>query len=92
MINGIWDNKYVQELGIIDHCHELIELKNKIREIKAYRSLVSKESIIEDVQHSMDNEIMDMLLILEKWAEDRTDLKVKRENRFREKAVSEQNI
>ena len=30
MIDGKWTDSYVQELGILDHCVEVIELKNNI--------------------------------------------------------------
>ena len=84
MITGIWENSYVQELGIIDHCLEVIELKNEHRCSKAYKT-VKDRGIDDDIAACLQREMMDLYLILEKWAELKGELKQARTQRFEEK-------
>lgn len=89
MINGIWENKYVQELGIFDHCVEIIELKNKIRTLKPVKDTNHTFSATCHLtEEGLKKEMMDLYLILEKWAADKTELKFERENKFEIKTKS----
>lgn len=87
MINGIWENEYVQKLGIIDHCIEVLELNNEIRCLKAHKS-----TDIIKFNEGLNNEMMDLYLILEKWAYERQELKDKRIKRFLEKEMENNKI
>ena len=84
MITGIWENPYIQELGIIDHCHEIIVLKDGVRAFKAWKPEAAKE-MCEQTQACLQREMMDLYLILEKWAELKGELKQARIQRFEEK-------
>ncbi len=91
MIKGIWDNPYVQDLGIIDHCIEVLELKDQHRKVKAMKNMTTHQDTIDAVKGTLDGEMMDLFLILEKWAHNRPYLKSERLRKFEEKAVEENN-
>ena len=80
MITGIWENEYIQELGIFDHCYEVLELKNSLVTAKAM------DYMKEETKGQLARELMDLYLILEKWQEHKQWLKQKRIERFAEKA------
>ena len=87
MISGIWENTYVQELGILDHCVEIIELKNEIRRLKPLKEETWKRlENLEKLQNGLDKEMMDLYLILDKWAKTKVELKEQRAQKFKEKA------
>lgn len=86
MIEGKWTDSYVQELGILDHCVEIIELKNSIRRLKAKD--IGDQSTFVRVCNSvsqLEREMMDLYLILEVKFKDSSELKNARECRFRQK-------
>ena len=87
MISGIWENKYIQELGILDHCIEVIELKNEIRKLKPLKEEAWKRlENLEKLQNGLDKEMMDLYLILDKWAKTKHELKEQRLQKFKDKA------
>ena len=81
-ITGIWEVGYIQEFGILDHCQEVIVLKDRHRVAKAERT-----GLADTISRSLDNEMMDLYLILRKWAQNRKDLESERMDKFREKAA-----
>ena len=87
MIKGIWDNPYVRELGIIDHCIEVLELKDQHRKVKAMKNMYNHQETVDSIRGTLDGEMMDLFLILEKWAENKPYLKSERLRKFEEKAV-----
>lgn len=82
MIDGIWDNEYILELGIKDHCTEVLVLTDRLRIAKAEENTEKAET----VRRKLDGEMMDLHLMLDKWVSNRSGLKIKRLNRFIEKA------
>ena len=93
MISGIWENDYVQELGILDHCRELHTLKNKMTVLKVKLVIKSdKEEFeknlfdLERMKRTYENEMVDLYLILQKRFQYKQELINKRIQRFVEKA------
>jgi len=86
MIGGIWENPYVLELGILDHCHEIHVLKDGERSSKALRTLPGVPDMSVPNRIAMENEMMDLFLMLEKWSQDKPGLRKMREEKFLEKA------
>ena len=84
MIEGIWTDSYVQELGILDHCVEIIELKNSIRRLKALGDHSNLARACNTVSQ-LEREMMDLYLILEVKFKDSSELKNARECRFSQK-------
>lgn len=80
MINGIWDNEYVQMLGILDHCRETQVLYDTLRIEKA------RGHQLLPTGQALAREMMDLHLILERWAQNHSELKEERQARFAEKA------
>lgn len=79
MISGIWENKYIQELGIFDHCVEVIKLKNNIGDHSNLARACNTAQL--------EREMMDLYLILEVKFKDSSELKNAREMRFKEKEM-----
>ena len=90
MIEGKWTDSYVQELGILDHCVEVIELKNSIRRLKALGDHSNLARACNTVSQ-LEREMMDLYLILEVKFKDSLKKKNARECRFRQKE-KESNI
>jgi len=102
MISGIWDNEYVQKLGIMDHCNELQIIDAAIKGTKnAYGDLYERPlgSVdIEQLEASWEKEAMDLFIILSKRFEftvtslvsnnENYDFYKKRGQRFADKASS----
>jgi hypothetical protein len=86
MIEGKWTDPYTQELGILDHCVEVIELKNNVRRLKA---LGDQSNLIRacNTISQLEREMMDLYLILERKFKDSSELKNAREMRFKEKEM-----
>ena len=86
MIEGKWTDPYTQELGILDHCVEVIELKNNVRILKA---LGDQSNLIRacNTISQLEREMMDLYLILERKFKDSSELKNAREMRFKEKEM-----
>jgi hypothetical protein len=82
MISGIWDNEYVQMLGILDHIDEIRIIKDEIRRIK--NCTESKDTTI--AKSHLDNELADLYLLLEKYLSNKEDIVNEREDKFREKS------
>lgn len=60
MLNKTFESSYVQELGIYDHCVEVVRLKDDIRTLKA----VENYSAAHTMGVHMVKEMMDLCLIL----------------------------
>ncbi len=80
MIADIWEIKYVRTLGILDHCQEVLTLYDKIRVEKNLSGLNTK--CLED---SVEKEMIDLFLILEKHFEHNVALKEERLRKFSQK-------
>jgi isopenicillin N synthase-like dioxygenase len=70
-IGTIWESDYVCNLGIKDHCDELLAIDNEIKKDKSLRAMNLKEGercgmdeVVETLQSHFDAECMDLLLIL----------------------------
>lgn len=88
-LSGIWDNPYVQQLGIIDHCREVVTIYDEWKAIKPQLKHSKDEgydSLVTKTYKGLENEIMDLYLILERWAKDKAELKKKRFYKFIEKS------
>jgi len=79
-ISGIWNNKYVQKLGILDHCNEILTIENEIKRKK------NNNVNISDLEYSFDKELMDLKIMLDKYFEIEYNLKEERLKRFEEKS------
>ena len=92
-IKGIWDSEYVQELGIFDHCKEVLILKEEIIRIKASKHFHSEiaEKASCSIRTTLEGELVDLYLILKKWTKNKKHLKLERINRFLEKEENEKN-
>jgi len=91
IISGIWDNSYVQQLGIIDHCREVITIYDEWKAIKPqlkHTKGESYDSLVTKTYTGFENEVMDLFIILEKWSDGKKELKDKRLTKFKEKADS----
>jgi len=64
-LNGIWNSKYVCELGIKDHCNEVIALNNEIAKYKA----IKQETYTEYAKEQLKKEYADLFLILANYFE-----------------------
>lgn len=91
-ISDIWENSYVQQLGIIDHCREVLTIYDEWKAIKPQLKRInsdgveSYDSLVTKTYEGLENEMMDLFIILDKWSENKEDLKVKRLNKFKEKS------
>lgn len=95
-ISGIWEDNYVRILGILDHCHEVVQLYNQIRihkpinqpMLNTAKNLVDFPDIVKLFEIQLEKEMMDLYLILDKHFEDNIELKNNRLERFRFKEKS----
>lgn len=53
-----WNDRYLQKLGILDHCNELIQLNNEIIKAKA-----NKDNI-DNISDQLEKEMADLYIIL----------------------------
>jgi hypothetical protein len=84
-LRGIWDSSYVQMLGIQDHCKEIVDLYSAWKVEKAKQG----SGYGSDLESQLEKEIMDLYIILQKWAENKDGLYQKRLNGFMEKAKND---
>lgn len=87
MITGIWNNPYVQKLGIKDHCEEILEINRNIVAIKAAKTNAYEE-MVNQLDDSLENEMTDLYLILQKRFEKDSERIQTRLKKFEMKAES----
>jgi len=90
MISGIWDNKYMQELGIFDHCQEILVLHDELR-VKKVRQTAFPSSYNDTtaIEETLEREMMDLFLILEKWSVGRSKIKADRVQKFLSRSMGD---
>lgn len=81
LIGEKWSDPYLQRLGVLDHCNELIQINNNIIAQKN----CGANTVAEALSRSFDKEAMDLFLILEEWTRNRKELKEERIQTFIEK-------
>lgn len=75
VIPKIWDNKYFNKLGAIDHCHEVINLHSHIARLKSDGCDISRQ------EETLENEMVDLYLILSRRVDQaRVESRIKRFN------------
>jgi len=79
-ISGIWEDNYVQRLGILNHCKEILTIDEEIMRKK------NNDVDVSCLENSFNKELMDLKLILDKYFENGTDLKDERLDKFRSKS------
>lgn len=92
MIDSIWNSDYVCELGILDHCKEILVLKDRIRIDKAELKANPEKCEISSVENQLIYEMADLKLILDKYFENKQTIITTRLKRFAEKAKLDSNI
>ena len=61
-LTGKWNDEYVQELGILEHCDEVLALHRARAVAKAER----RNQDAERIDTEMDDEMVDLYLILDR--------------------------
>ena len=84
-IGKIWDNEYIQKLGIYDHCIEVCKLIDELRLQKA----IKEKSKVDLLENQIEKEMCDLYIILSKFIGNRVSLLQERLKRFNEKANEE---
>ena len=89
-LSGIWENSYIQQLDIIDHCREVITLYDEIKILKTQLRRINSDgterydSLVHETKKGMENKIIDLYLILDKWIENKQNDKKKRLQKLKE--------
>ena len=84
-VAGIWSSDYVCKLGVQDHCLEILEAMENLRarKLETNRSAPLRKTM----ESNLANEMMDLSIILDTWAEHNKELHAARMQRFAEKAA-----
>lgn len=86
MIDGVWNSDYVCELGILDHCKEILVLKDHIRIDKSKPKTENNRTELAYAEEQLIREMADLKIILDKYFEERQEYIDLRLKRFAEKA------
>jgi len=78
-----WEDPYLQMLGVIDHCREVVSLYDAWKISKPFNNVGTTTN--KEIENQIPKEMMDLLLILEEWSKGKEKLRELRINNFREK-------
>jgi hypothetical protein len=77
-----WSDKYLCYLAALDHCNEIIALNRRRAEIKAEFEGKEKDTKVEMINLSIENEIVDLKIILDFYLNEKENLVEERLEKF----------